>query len=225
MDDESNEPADATEDEVERLRAEVEALEQKVDNREHRARVGRSLRKFAVGVLVVLTAVSFLAAGIGVWASRNFLNNDIFASRLGTVIDEPAVQDALARYTTTEIMKLVQPEQLIADALPPRAQILAPTITSAVQGFVESKVQEIFATPEFAALFKAVVNGAHQRAVDLLEGNNSEVVTADGQTVTLNFLPVIDQVLKKISETSPEILGRSVTIPEVSVQDVPEAAC
>lgn len=224
MDDESNEPADATEDEVERLRAEVEVLEQKVDNREHRARVGRSLRKLAVGVLVVLTAISFLAAGIGVWASRNFLNNDIFASRLGTVIDEPAVQDALARYTTTEIMKLVQPEQLIADALPPRAQILAPTITSAVQGFVESKVAEVFATPEFARLFKDVVNGAHQRAVDLLEGNDSEVVTADGETVTLNFLPVIDQVLKKISETSPEILGRSVTIPEVSVQDVPDAA-
>lgn len=211
-------------DEVERLRAEVAELEAKVDRTEHRHHVGRSLRKFGVGVLVVLTAFSFTAGAVGVWASRNFLNNDVFASRIGTVIEEQAVQQALARFTTAEVMKLVDVENLIAEALPDQAQILAPTLAGAVEDFVRGKVEEVFATPEFAALFETVVNTAHQQAVDLLEGNKSEVVTASGDSVTLNFLPVINQVLAKIGDVSPEILGRDVDIPTVTVDDVPDAA-
>src|SRR5688500_17759775 len=80
--------------EVERLKAEVAALEAKVDRRAGRRRVGQRARKVLVGVLVVLTALSFTAGAIGVWASRNFLNNDVFAARIGTVIEEQAVQQS-----------------------------------------------------------------------------------------------------------------------------------
>lgn len=219
-------PRGATDDaaEVERLRAEVEGLQHKVDRREHRATVRHKARKGLVGVLVVLTALAFTAGAVGVWASRNFLNNDVFASRIGTVIEEQAVQESLARFTTTEVMKLVDVENLIAEALPERAQILAPTLTSGVENFVRGKVEEVFATPEFQQLFETIVDTAHQQAVSLLEGNDSEIVQANADSVTLNFLPVIDSVLARISDASPEILGRNIDIPTVTVDDLPDAA-
>lgn len=227
-------PGDATgaEDdnaaELERLRAQVATLEQKVDRREaHRAtgrKVRRGARNVLVGVLVVLTAFSFTAAGIGVWASRNFLDDDVFASRIGTVIEEQAVQQALARFTTKEVMTLVDVQNLIAEALPDRAQILAPTLASGVESFVRGKVEEVFATPEFQQIFETVVTTAHQQAVALLEGKRSDVVQANADSVTLNFLPVIDQVLARIGETSPEILGRNIDIPTVTVDDLPADA-
>lgn len=217
-----------TAEELARLRAEVATLEQKVDRREaHRAtgrRVRRGARNVLVAVLVVLTAFSFTAAGIGVWASRNFLNNEVFASRIGTVIEEQAVQQALARFTTKEVMTLVDVQNLIAEALPDRAQILAPTLASGVESFVRGKVEEVFATPEFQRIFETIVDTAHDQAVALLEGKDSAVVQANADSVTLNFLPVIDQVLARIGETSPEILGRNIDIPTVTVEDLPDEA-
>ncbi len=212
-------------DEVARLKAEVEVLQAEVEAQQHRGRgVGRKARNGLVGVLVVFTALCFTATSIGVWASRNFLNNDVFAARIGTVIEEQSVQQALARFTTTEVMTLVDVENLIAEALPDSAQILAPTLASGVESFVVGKVEEVFASPEFQQLFETIVDTAHQQAVALLEGENSEIVQAGADSVTLNFLPVIDQVLARIGEASPEILGRNVDIPTVTVEDVPEAA-
>lgn len=222
------EGGDDTAAELARLRAEVSTLEKKVDRREaHRAtgrRVRRGARNILVGVLVVLTAFCFTAGAIGVWASRNFLNNDVFASRIGTVIEEQAVQQALARFTTKEVMTLVDVQNLIAEALPDRAQILAPTLASGVENFVRGKVEEVFATPEFQRIFQTIVDTAHQQAVALLEGKKSDVVQSNADSVTLNFLPVIDQVLARIGDTSPEILGRNINIPTVSVNDLPADA-
>jgi len=219
---------ESAEAEVERLRAEVATLEAKVDRREARRATGRRVRRGArnglVGVLVVVTAIAFTAASIGVWASRNFLDNEVFASRIGTVIEEQAVQQALARFTTQEVMTLVDVENLIAEALPDRAQILAPTLASGVESFVRGKVEEVFASPEFQQLFETIVNTAHEQAVALLEGKDSDVVQAGADSVTLNFLPVIDQVLARIGDTSPEILGRNIDIPTVTVEDLPDEA-
>ncbi|HMQ26666.1 MAG TPA: hypothetical protein PKA98_11820, partial [Acidimicrobiales bacterium] len=214
--------------ELARLRAEVATLEAKVDRREARRATGRRVRRGArngvVGVLVVLTAVAFTAASIGVWASRNFLDNEVFASRIGTVIEEQAVQQALARFTTQEVMTLVDVQNLIAEALPERAQILAPTLASGVESFVRDKVEEVFATDEFQRIFETVVNTAHDQAVALLEGKDAEIVQANADSVTLNFLPVINEVLARIGEASPEILGRNIDIPTVTVDDLPDEA-
>jgi hypothetical protein len=212
-------------EEVEKLKAEVAALEAEVEAQHHHGHgVGRKARNGLVGVLVVFTALCFMAASIGVWASRNFLNNDVFAARIGTVIEEQAVQQSLARFTTKEVMTLVDVENLIAEALPDRAQILAPTLASGVESFVRGKVEEVFASPEFQQLFENIVDTAHQQAVALLEGNDSDIVQANADSVTLNFLPVIDQVLARIGDASPEILGRNVDIPTVTVDDLPADA-
>ena len=213
-------------DEVAEPKAEVQALQAEVEA-QHHARghgVGRKARNGVVGVLVVFTALCFTATSIGVWASRNFLDNDVFAARIGTVIEEQSVQQALARFTTKEVMTLVDVQNLIAEALPERAQILAPTLASGVESFVREKVEEVFATPEFQRIFETIVDTAHQQAVALLEGKDSEIVQAGADSVTLNFLPVINQVLARIGDASPEILGHNIDIPTVTVDDVPEAA-
>lgn len=212
-------------EEIARLQAEVEELQAEVEAKQHRGHgVGRKARNGLVGALVIFTALCFMATSIGVWASRNFLNNDVFASRIGTVIEEQSVQQALARFTTKEVMTLVDVQNLIAEALPDRAQILAPTLASGVESFVRGKVEEVFASPEFQQIFETIVDTAHQQAVALLEGKDSDIVQAGADSVTLNFLPVIDQVLARIGDASPEILGRNIDIPTVTVEDLPADA-
>ena len=85
------------EHEIERLRAEVAALEAKVDKSGRRRRVGRRARNIAVGVLVVLTVIAFTASSIGVWASRNLLNNEVFFGFVATATTSVSTKCRLRR--------------------------------------------------------------------------------------------------------------------------------
>src|SRR5215212_7226083 len=163
-----------TDADVEALRAERDRLAREVEEMSQRHHGRGRFRSFVVGFLVILTAISFLAAGIGVWASRNFLDNSVFKERLATIAEEREVQDALARFTTAQIEQLVQPEKLISDALesvsgdngplPEQAQLLAPVLAGQVETFVGDQVQTFFRSDRFARLFSAAVVTAHQAA-------------------------------------------------------------
>ena len=120
-------------------------------------------------------------------------------------------------------MKLVDPEALFEEVLPERGQLLAVPLANAVEGFVRDRVESFIGSDRFERLWEGAVEVAHQTAVRVLEGE-SDVVTAEDGSVTLNLIPVIDAVLADITSRTPEILGRQVDIPDVSVEDIPEAA-
>jgi hypothetical protein len=211
--------------ELSTLRAERDQLQRRVERLEDRRRRGGAVRRGAVAVLVVLTVVSFVAAGVGVFARRNFLDTDRWVQRVGPLSEEPAVEDRLGVYLTEQLTQLVDVRALFEEALPERGQVLAVPLANAVEGFVGERVDSFVRSEQFDRLWEAANRRAHAAAVQLLEGDlDSEALTTSGGDIVLNLVPVIDAALRQLSEASPEILGREVDIPEVSVDDVPEAA-
>jgi hypothetical protein len=108
--------------EIERLRAERDALHAEVHGLRRRARHRGWLRRTVAALLVALACVVLVAAVIGIWARRNFLDTGRFVDRAGPQIEEPAVQQALAARLTEQLMVLVDPEALFQEALPERAR-------------------------------------------------------------------------------------------------------
>jgi hypothetical protein len=181
------------------------------------------VRKVTAVVLVVVSCLSFLTGGIGIWASRNFLDTDVWVQRTGPLIENPAVQSVVSTKMTDAVMELVKPEALFKEVLPERGQLLAVPLASAVRSFVGSQVAKVVDTDAFARLWVAVNRQAHAAAVKVLKGD-SEAVTAGDKTVTLNLIPVINRVLAQITSVSPEIFGRTVNIPDIRIDEVPSAA-
>jgi hypothetical protein len=180
-------------------------------------------RRVVAVALVVVSCLSFLTGGVGIWASRNFLDTDIWVDRAGPLVEDPAVQDALAREITDQIMQIVDPRALFTEVLPERGQLLAVPLANAVTGFVRDQVDKFVASDAFEQLWVEANRRAHEAAVQVLRGD-SEVVTAGEQTVTINLVPIINRVLAQLTSLSPEILGREVDIPDVQIDDVPESA-
>lgn len=209
--------------EIERLRAERDALRAEVDGLHRQRRHRGWLRRTSAALLVALACLVLVAGIIGIWARRNFLDTDRFVGRAGPLIEEPAVQEALAARLTEQVMVLVDAEALFEEALPERGQILAVPLANAVEGFVGDQVETFLATEQFERLWVGAVDVAHTASVRVLRGESEAVTTTDGQ-VTLNLLPVVNAVLAEITAQSPEILGREVDLPDVSVDEVPEAA-
>jgi hypothetical protein len=209
--------------EVERLWLERDRLRSEAETLDRRVHGGRT-RRVLVGVLVVLSCLSFLAASLGFWANRHLLETDIWVDRVGPTIDDPAVQAAMADAITIEVMKLLDPKSLIEDVLPDRARVLATPLASAVRDFVHDRVLTFVSSDRFAELWRTLNERAHRAAVALLRGEGGDVVDTSGGVVTVNIIPVIDAVLARISEVSPNLFGRSIDIPEVTFDDLPDAA-
>ena len=209
--------------ELARLRAERDELRVQVATLQQRKHERGRWRQLAAGALVILSCLILVASVIGIWARRNFLDTDRFVDRAGPLIEQPSVQEALATRLTDQLMLIVDPEALFAEALPERGQLLAVPLANAVEGFVRDRVESFVATEQFERLWVGAVSAAHSTSVRVLRGE-SAAVTADNGQVTLNLVPVVNAVLAQITAESPEILGRQVNLPDVSVDDIPEAA-
>ena len=209
--------------ELARTRAERDELRLQLATLQQRRRERGRWRQLGSAGLVVLASLVLVAAVIGIWARRNFLDTDRFVDRAGPLIEQPAVQDALAPRLTDQLMLVVDPEALFAEVLPERGQLLAAPLANAVEGFVRDRVESFVATDQFEQLWVGAVAAAHSTSVRVLRGESAAVTTGNGQ-VTLNLVPVINAVLAQITAESPEILGRQVDLPDVSVDDIPEAA-
>ena len=224
-------PAPATDpgpDEVARLEAERARLEHEVDDLRAQVagattrRAGRT-RRAATVLLVVVTSIVVTVAVAGVWARRNALNNDKWVETVGPVGADPAVQQALGNWMTTQLMGAIDPEALFESVLPERGQVLAVPLSNAVRGFVNDRVDSFLASDTFERLWVQLNRRAHARVVDVLEGDTGNLQVEDGEVV-LNLVPVLNQVLAEIGKASPDIFGRTVDLPTITVDDIPKDA-
>lgn len=219
---------ESAESEVARLAAERDRLQAEVgDLRAQFAmatpRPPGRLRRIVAVVLVVVTSIVFTVAVIGVWTRRTALNTDRWVQTVGPIAEEPAVKEALGNWMTTELMGAIDPEAYFESVLPERGQALAAPLASALSGFVADQVDAFLVSDTFERLWVEVNRRAHTRVVNVLEGDTGNLQVEDGQVV-LNLVPVLNGVLAQIGEASPEILGRTVDIPTVTVDDIPEDA-
>jgi hypothetical protein len=225
--DEDPTPVDGTEavdeEDVAALKAERDELAHEVEVLHTRKRRKGRVRGVLAVIGVVMSCILLVAACLGVFVRRSFLKTDNFSNRAGSLIDDPGVQTALSAYLTEQLNQLIDPEQILQDALPDRAQILAVPLSGAVENFIGDQVSTFVASDTFAQLWKAAVETAHSEVVRVLEGD-TPLVEESKDHIVINLLPVINGVLAQIGEASPEIFGRTVNLPTVTVDDVPDAA-
>ena len=221
--------ATPTDDEVARLADERSRLQAEVDGL--RAELSATPRRRAVrtrGVvavaLVVVTSILFTVSVTAVWARRNALNTDRYVQTIGPVAQDVRVQRALGRYLTTQVMSAIDPEELFKDALPERAQVLAAPLTGALRGFVNDRVNAFLATDTFSRLWVEVNEGPTPGWSTCSRATSRPAWRSRATTSCSTSIPILNQVLARIGEASPEIFGRTVDLPTVSVDEVPEEA-
>lgn len=202
--------------EVERLRARVAELETQLATAEPpppARKAGRTSPWWAVTSAILITVACVLAplSVASVWASRELSNTDAYVETVAPLAHDPAVQKAIANEVTTVIFQNIDVKGFTTDALtaladrpnlPPRVADalpgLAVPITNGVQSFTRDQVNKFVASPQFAQLWNQVNRVAHEQVNVLLSGKQGGALSAQGNTITLNLGPVIDQVKNKL---------------------------
>ena len=213
MDDNST---DDNSTEVERLRARVTELEGELEQKgtppTDASPVHRS-HWYAVASAVLLAIACILAplSATAVWASTQVSDTDQYVQTVAPLADDPEVQAAVANDITNAVLEYLDVEAFTREALttlsqqenvPPRVAAalpgLAVPITNGVENFTRTQVTRLVESPQFAELWERANQVAHEQLVTLLEGNEGGAVSAQGNTVTLNLGPIIEQVKTRL---------------------------
>lgn len=202
----------AEEREVEALRARVAELESQQPPagpaREHRHVRGLSV---VATVLVVLSCILAPLAVAAVWADRQISDTDQYVQTVAPLVDSAAVRSAVAGEVTTAVLDSIDVDKLTSQTLkaiadqpnvPPAVATAIPGLQSAlvngIDNFVRQQVTAVLASPQFATVWEQINRTAHQQVLRLLEGEQGNLVTAQGDTVTLNLAPVVAAVRTRL---------------------------
>lgn len=224
-------PGNPEQDEILRLRAEVERLRLERDDARKTSPTtpgpGAGLaRRIVAIVLVVLTAVLAVAAVPSLYLRSELLDTDRYVATVAPLASDPAIQAEISSKVTTQITDAVDVEGITREAMTelgntaPRAAAvitgLAPAIAEQTKSLIYSAVAKFVASPQFQDLWIQVNRVAHQGLVNLATGTTGGTVSIDESgTVTISTQEIIARVKTQLVEQGVDLATR---IPEVDAQ-------
>jgi len=161
-------------------------------------------RAVAAFICVVLAALLTGPAALAFWGQRTLNDTQRYVDTVGSRVNSPEVQTAIATKVTDTIQRQVDVEAILNDAFAgvitdrPRLQKLVGPISGAVNGLVDSQVRAFVASDTFADLWVTANTKAQQSLVRLLQGQNSGAVSLQGDQVVIDVLGGIDQVKQRL---------------------------
>ncbi|TMR04990.1 hypothetical protein ETD83_07210 [Actinomadura soli] len=177
-------------------------------------------RQAIAALLVALAGFGLVASVIGVWGARTTLETDRWVATVAPLPENPEINAAMATYLTDQVFAQLNVRGRLTEALPPRAAFLAGPVTNAVHDHLRDRVQNFMGTEQFAALWRQANRFAHAQIVAIVEGR-SETVGVQNGIVTLNLLPVINDVLITVSQELPTLFDKELRLPAVSSGEIP----
>jgi hypothetical protein len=217
--------ADATEEEVRRLRARVAELERE---RERpvvtKAPTRERWRTITATLLIVIGCLLAPLSVVSVWASNQVSDTDRYVATVSPLAEDPAIQAAITDQITAQIFSYVDVDQItsqtldvltrqgLAPQISAQLQALTSPLSSAIEGFTRTQVEKIVASPEFAKAWDEANRLAHDQLVALLEGDTSGALVATGDAVSLNLRPFIAQAKQTLVDNG---FGIARNIPDV----------
>ena len=212
--------------ELKRVEAERDALEARVETLEAHPQKRRRLRRIFTPILVALSIVVFTVTVPAAWGARTVLNTDRYVATVAPLADDPAVQASIAARLTDQVFSALDVEGTLSDALAglgERATVLAAPLTTAIRGFVQDQVLKVVQSDAFRTFWVEANRFVHTQVLAILEGESDTVSVVEGK-VLLNLLPLVNLALGSIEAVASDLVGRDVTLPQITQGEVPSAA-
>jgi hypothetical protein len=179
------------------------------------------LRRWLVGLLVVVACLAVLASTLAIWAHTLVFNTDRWVEVVAPIGKDPAVTQKASVYLTDRAIEASDLQNRIAEALPPRAAFLAAPITEQVRTFTQERLLQVLRDPRVYDLWVKLNRVAHEHLIAVLRGE-SKVVQLQGDQVQLNLLPLIAKALDTVQQAMPDALGSRITIPTLDPSASPD---
>ncbi|OLB63984.1 MAG: hypothetical protein AUI10_13020 [Actinobacteria bacterium 13_2_20CM_2_72_6] len=192
-----------------------------MDTRRRRTRTAGRVRGTVAAVLAAVAAFALVASTVGLWAAHTTLNTDRWVATVAPLPKDPQVSAAVAQYTTTQVFEVLDVEQRVRAALPDKAAFVAAPLTGQLRDYLQRTITTVLRSDRFQPLWLEVNRRAHQRALAVIQGR-SEIVRSAGDRVSIDLLPLINQVLRELSARLPTLFGHQLALPDLDSGAIPD---
>lgn len=127
------------------------------------------MRRFGVGLLIVISAVCLVLASTSLWTRRQVVNTDVFVATAEQAIATPAVQARISTQVVETVLALPDVQRTIDQGvaiLPPRLQAFRPTIEDGLRTLLDRGVSTLLTSTAFATVVRAGLTSAHTQLVN-----------------------------------------------------------
>src|SRR3954451_4571418 len=180
-------------DDLARLRSANERLRVANEKLSGRVAIGSRLRRATTVFLLVLGCGLVAASLIAIWTRASVLNTDRYVKTMAPIARSKAVQETVADKLDAKITGAIDFSALARDALPDRADVLAPAIEAGAETAIRQQLDRFVASDRFGELWDEANRRAHTRVVGLLTTEKSGKLALQGDTVYLDLSAAIDR--------------------------------
>jgi len=215
-------------DEIEKLRAENEALKAQVGKNTGKKK-GRG-RAFLVWLLIILACIFSIAGTLSAWVRTTTLDTNAFVNTVAPLIKDDAVAKAISDVAVAQLFKtydvsgrikqgLEDLSRVIKQAVPKGTDLpdidisfIAGPMSSGIEGFAKTAAQKILQSGVFFKVWEKTLRASHQAMVNIISGKKNAVVTSKGDTVVLNLGELLGGVKDQLADAGLGFL-KNVQVP------------
>jgi hypothetical protein len=158
----------------------------------HAGQAGRG-RRILVAVLVWGTSVLAVVGIFAVWANRQMLNPDNWASTSTQLLQNAAVREATANYLVEQLYANVDVEKELKSRLPSQIQPLAGPLAGGLRNLANQAAQRALESPRVQEAWRRANRVADQSFVTIVEGGKGPVAIQSG-VVTLDLASIVTNI-------------------------------
>jgi hypothetical protein len=164
-------------------------------------------RRWTAGALIVISCILVPLSVLSIWVRNQLLNTDRYVENVKPLATNPSVINTAATNVTNALYDQVNVQQVIEDALPPRADFLASPISSGLRQVIEQATTRIMESDQFQRVWLDANRLAHEQVVKALTNQGQAVKTENGHIV-LDLSALLTQVRDQLVQNGLTIFSR-----------------
>ena len=153
--------------------------------------------KRLVKALVIVASLILVIACFSAWAERQALTTDDWVNTSGRLLEDDAIQKALATYSVDQLYANVDVQAELDQALPPNFKRLSGPASTGLRSLATTGAERVIATDRFQQAWKNANRAAHENLLAIIE-DKGDVVRTNGGEVRLDLRPLITQVADQL---------------------------
>jgi hypothetical protein len=170
---------DPGDDDVARLREEVEQLRRENEELHHEVEATERAprhrgRWFLSTLLIVLGSLLVPVSILAVWLDRTVTNTDRYVETVAPLARDPEIQKAVSARLDQALFDNVDVQAEVQQLLPEQAQPLAGPIAGALQSLAGEIIGRVVASDQFAQLWDRANRAAQQQVEDVLTNSSGK---------------------------------------------------
>ena len=174
-------------------------------------------RSILAAVFWLFACLAILVSGVALWAHQTVLTANGWGTIVAGVAADPEVIAATSERIVDKVSESLDISTKVAEILPGDMNLLAGAITGAVEQRVAEGLATVAASEPFQDAFVAINEKAHEAAMKVIRGGDSEVVTSEEGAITLNVFPLIGAALTGLQDAG--LIPADREIPDLSTYE------